>query len=64
MRNVGVKYGSMDGDRYEMDFGDSDSQISVIKIIILAFPPSMLFQVIKETEREREMYLICKATES
>ena len=52
----------MDGDRYEMDFGDSDSQISVIKIIILAFPPSMLFQVIKETEREREMYLICKAT--
>jgi len=54
----------MDGDRYEMDFGDSDSQISVIKIIILAFPPSMLFQVIKETEREREMNLICEATES
>ena len=45
MRNVGVKYGSMDGDRYEMDFGDSDSQISVIKIIILAFPPSIVVKL-------------------
>ena len=62
MRNVGVKYGSMDRDRYEMDFGDSNSKISVIKIIILAFPPSMIFQVFKE--REREMNLICEATKS
>ena len=60
MRNVGVKYGSMDRDRYEMDFGDSNSKISVIKIIILAFPPSMIFQVFKE----REMNLICEATKS
>ena len=52
MRNVGVKYGSMDRDRYEMDFGDSNSKISVIKIIILAFPPSMIFQVFKERVRD------------